>query len=150
MSQDSGPRSVLLASVVAGLASGGRSSLGPAVTRLVRGPSALARGAVVAGVAAELVGDKLPRTPSRLGAVPLTGRALSGGLTGVLLARARGVSVVTPALAGAAAAVAGSYAGASWRGAWARSGRPDFPAAVVEDVVSIGLAYAAYRAVSPS
>ncbi|KAA1425269.1 hypothetical protein FE697_005225 [Mumia zhuanghuii] len=148
MPQGHSPRTVLLASAVAGLASGGRSSLGPVVTCFVGTTSSWARAGAVTGVAVELVGDKLPRTPDRLGLAPLTGRVVAGGVTGVLLARARRVRGALPAVAGAGGALAGSYAGAAWRAAWARSGRPDLPAAIIEDAVAIGLAYAAYRAVS--
>lgn len=140
---------VVLAAAAAGLASGARSTLGPAASRLSAGPSRRAQLAIVASVAGELVGDKLPRTPSRLKAGPLSGRLTAGTVTGALLARGQGQPVLVPAVVGAAAALAGSYAGARWRREWARTGRPDLGAALIEDAVGIGLAYTAFRLATP-
>ncbi|MBW9207276.1 hypothetical protein KV097_15140 [Mumia sp. zg.B17] len=150
MSQQPSSRALLLASGIAGLASGGRSTLGPAVTRLSSKHSARSRGLVLAGIASELVVDKLPQTPSRLRLAPLAGRVAAGGLAGFQIARLGKAPVVASTVAGAAAALAGSYAGNAWRQAWARTGKPDLPAALAEDAASIGLAYAASRVVSPS
>ncbi|MFD1825389.1 MULTISPECIES: hypothetical protein [Mumia] len=147
MADDRLTRRIVIACVVLGAATGGRSTLGPVVARMSTGNrSTWSRAAALSGVAAELVGDKLPRTPSRLKAAPLAGRVASGALTGSLLAGSGGVSRLVPAAVGAGAALAGSYAGAAWRGAWARTGRPDLPAALAEDAVAVGLAYAGYRA----
>ncbi|WP_370617530.1 hypothetical protein [Mumia sp. Pv 4-285] len=141
-------RSLLLKSLGIGLASGGRASLGPAVTAFASDRPAPARAAALVAVAGELIGDKLPRASSRLKAPSLSGRVLSGAGTGAFLARSAGEPVLVPAAVAGGAAVVGSFAGLAWRRAWARTGRPDLPAAVVEDAVVIGLAYAVYRATS--
>ncbi|TNC47569.1 hypothetical protein [Mumia zhuanghuii] len=147
MTHDHSARRVVLASVVLGVASGGRSTLGPVVARLSTGSrSTWSRVAALSGVAAELVGDKLPIAPSRLKPASLAGRVTAGAVTGSMLAANNGVGRLVPAAAGAGAALAGSYAGAAWRGAWARTGRPDLAAAVVEDAAVVGLAYGTYKA----
>lgn len=139
-----------------GLATGGRSSSGPAGLAWTSEPGdaaplgALAgsrgRAAASAFALGEVVADKLPQTPSRLSIGPLAGRAVLGAVCGIGLA-ARGVGVpvrrlpvqvaVPVALVGTAAAVAGSYAGSAWR---ARAPFPsDVPAALVEDAVVASL-----------
>jgi uncharacterized membrane protein len=89
--------SVLVRSALVGAVSGARSQLGVAATALTtpagcrRQPAALLSGRtakVVAAVAAvgELVGDKLPATPSRLTAAGLVPRALLGAFAAAALA----------------------------------------------------------------
>lgn len=139
-------RQVQLASAVLGAASGGRSTLGPVVARMSSGSRSRAASlAALSSVAAELVGDKLPVAPNRLKPAPLSGRVFAGAATGVLLGGRQGAGRLVPAALGAGGALAGSLAGAAWRGAWARTGRPDLPAALVEDAAAVGLAYAGYR-----
>lgn len=157
---DLAPRSLAL-----GLASGGRSSVGlgaVAATATPRKPWLVAlAGAAVAG---ELVGDKLPSTPSRLQTASLVVRSLAGAAAAVLVARRvtsptptpvgvalvvppepvstgrKAVRIVLPAAVGAAAGYAGSHLGAT-----ARASRPGWVTAVVEDAVSLAVAGWAVR-----
>ncbi|ACQ78932.1 conserved hypothetical protein [Beutenbergia cavernae DSM 12333] len=147
--------SVLLRSVVLGLAAGGRSTLAVAAPVLVAagrrqgaGPAA-ARFAAGAAVAAELFGDKLPTAPSRLESPAFLGRLVAGAVGGLAVSRLAGRSwgaSLLPAAGGAAAAWAGSVAGASWRAAAGRSDvsflRDDARAAVIEDAAALLLARA--------
>jgi uncharacterized membrane protein len=98
----------------------------------------------VLGAVGELVGDKLPFTPSRLNVGGLAGRVVNGAAAGTIVARdARGVAW-QGALLGAACAVVGAYAGNKLRAAAVEaSGAPDPLVAIVEDVLAIGLAFAA-------
>lgn len=59
--------------------------------------------------AGEIVGDKLPFTPSRLAPGPLFGRVLSGGLSGAALCVADGKRIEVGTVIGMAGAVAGAY-----------------------------------------
>ncbi len=126
-----------------GLAAGGRATLGIGAPVVVRGPL-VAR--VLAGLAVvgELVGDKLPQTPDRTEPGSLAGRALSGAIGGVVIARRAGRGPVPAAVLGGAAALAGSCLGFGWRRA-AVGHLPAVPAALIEDVVVLGLAAYAVR-----
>jgi uncharacterized membrane protein len=91
---------------------------------------------------AELVGDKLPRTPSRTSTGPLVGRILLGGLSGAALSFEAGAFWFTGALAGGAGAVIGAYAGFEARRRLVRAlAGNDLPIAVLEDVFAMVLAY---------
>lgn len=59
--------------------------------------------------AGEIVGDKLPFTPSRIAPGPLFGRIASGGLSGAALCVADGKGAGPGAVIGVAGAVAGAY-----------------------------------------
>ena len=84
--------------------------------------------------AGELVGDKLPFTPSRTALPPLLGRAAAGALVGAAVSE--GERPVANALLGAGAAVAAAFAGENLRAALgSRTGLPDPPLAVAEDAV---------------
>ncbi|MGA9519906.1 MAG: hypothetical protein WBV82_00500 [Myxococcaceae bacterium] len=67
------------------------------------------RRAFTAMAGGELVADKLPWTPARIKAVPLTGRALSGAIAGAALAETEPRSRWRMAALGAAGAVASSF-----------------------------------------
>ncbi|MCB7135292.1 hypothetical protein [Cellulosimicrobium marinum] len=165
-----GVAATLARAAALGVAAGGRGSLGvvaPLLARPVpdgpsrtgprrpgqRGPArqrpALRRlgGALLAvAVVGELVGDKLPSTPSRLDPPGPAVRAASGAAGAVLLARRRhgaGVTVVA-ACVGAAGALAGTWGGAAWR-RLAVGVRPDWPGAVAEDAAALTLAAWALR-----
>ncbi|MGH2532868.1 MAG: DUF4126 family protein [Thermomicrobiales bacterium] len=94
----------------------------------------------------ELVGDKLPATPSRIAPAPLVGRMLFGGLAGGAAARFDGRSLPVGFAVGAAGAVAGSYGGYHAR-AWVgrETGLPDAVVAVGEDVVAVIMGIGAVR-----
>ncbi len=101
-------------------------------------------GVAIALAAGELIGDKLPFTPSRLAPGPLIARIVSGGLCGGELAVRGAASRALGTFAGAAAAVGSAWIGASIRTSVARLGNvPDFPVALVEDGIAIVAARAA-------
>lgn len=140
-----GPRAgLLLRSLLLGVAAGSRSSLGLAAPVLTSRAGGWARAGAVLAVAFELVGDKLPTTPSRLSAQPLSTRLVSGAVGAGALGRRQGATVGVASAAGLAGAVAGSFGGAGWR-AWADQRMPDPAAAATEDAVALGLAALACR-----
>ena len=85
---------------------------------------------------AELVGDKLPKTPSRKSPPQFTARVLSGGLVGATVGAASG-AVLVGLMIGAIGAVAGTYGGAAMRSALASAFGKDLPAALFEDTCAI-------------
>jgi uncharacterized membrane protein len=88
---------------------------------------------------AELVGDKLPFTPSRLAAAPLITRFVMGTICGSALFAATYQSMIVGGIAGAIGAGAGAYAGYHIRRTLVTKGKiPDFVVALVEDAVAIG------------
>jgi uncharacterized membrane protein len=89
----------------------------------------------------ELIADKLPFVPSRLGAGPLAVRVLSGGGCAVVLAVAAHAAVAPSALAGAIGALAGAWTGYHVRRRLTADRRlPDLAVALAEDALAIGLA----------
>jgi uncharacterized membrane protein len=152
--------SVAIRSVALGWSSGSRSSLAAAALSVTARPAhaldpapaswfvhPIARPLTLLAMTGELIGDKLPKTPSRLSPPGLFARVGAGVLAGFSLAdRAHepGPDTVRAAMVGAAAALGGSYAGYCWRTFAARrlfSG--DLPGALIEDAASIALAYLA-------
>lgn len=147
--------SALARAALIGVATGFRSQLGMAMLALTTGgpeagrPASLfasrwAKAITATAAVGELVADKLPGTPSRLGASGFMPRVALGALTAALLVR-REPGDGTPAAAaavGAVAAAGGTLAGAWWRGLARGAGRPDWPAAVTEDLAALTLAYA--------
>jgi uncharacterized membrane protein len=86
----------------------------------------------------ELIGDKLPQTPSRLDAGPLAARVAFGGLVGALCATGLHGSAVEGVLLGVIGAFAGAFFGYHLRaGLKHKHGWPDLPIAVAEDVIAI-------------
>src|SRR6478736_1342773 len=88
--------------------------------RATLGPAFLARGAkkriglrrlAYALVVGELVGDKLPGTPSRTRPLGLAARAFSGALVSARARRTGGAAIFTGALAGAFTAIAAAFIG---------------------------------------
>jgi uncharacterized membrane protein len=90
----------------------------------------------------ELVGDKLPATPSRTSSPPLLGRAASGALVGAAVFVSEGRRATTGAALGSTAAIAASFTG-EWLRALAveKTGIPDPVVALAEDatVLLVGL-----------
>jgi uncharacterized membrane protein len=128
-----------------GLATGGRSSLGlaaPTLTSPVAGPAK--KLAALAALAGELVIDKLPGTPPRTTAGPLTARLAMGAAGAGLLAGREEAGAGLPVAAGIAGAAAGSFGGLAWR-RWASSRMPDRQAALIEDGAWLLLAAVACR-----
>ncbi|MFJ3379268.1 DUF4126 family protein [Curtobacterium sp. NPDC090217] len=116
-----GTRALLL-----GILSGGRSATPLALLALNRDRkeltgawqdwpmfrTQLGRGLLVAGAVGELVGDKLPKTPSRIAVAGLIGRAGSGALVGAAIATTgKRDRRVEGAVLGAVGALIGSFAG---------------------------------------
>ena len=87
----------------------------------------------------ELIVDKLPRTPSRKQPVSFTVRILCGALVGATVG-ATGNKVVVGAILGAVGAVAGTLGGSAARTRLAAAFHRDFPAAILEDIVALGIA----------
>jgi uncharacterized membrane protein len=86
----------------------------------------------------ELVGDKLPKTPSRTAAVGLTARVITGALTGACVAAAGAQALLIGAMLGAAGAVAGTFGGYQARTRLVKAlGIPDIYVALFEDLVAI-------------
>jgi hypothetical protein len=154
--------SVTLRAAALGLACGGRSQVGLAAVATRTPPSSgvgqplraltSSRGRRAAQLAllGELVGDKLPAAPSRLKPAVLVGRAGAGALSSYALATRFRTPRAVPVLVGAVTAVLGSVLGARWRALAAARGWPDLPAALLEDMVTLGLAAAATGSASSS
>lgn len=91
--------------------------------------------------AAEIVNDKLPRTPSRKVPPQFAVRVLAGAFAGACLAVVPSgenlTYLILGAIVGAVGAVVGTLGGSSIRGALARSFGNDTPAALIEDAVAI-------------
>ena len=87
---------------------------------------------------AELVSDQLPNTPSRKVPVQFGTRIVLGAVAGALLMVD---SWIIGALLGAVGAVIGTLGGADIRARLAKAFGRDLPAALVEDVVAIVLAF---------
>lgn len=88
----------------------------------------------------ELVGDQLPSTPARTGAMGLSARLVTGALSGACLAVPAGASIWLGVVVGAAGAIAGAFAGYHARVGLVRGLRvPDVVIAIPEDIVAIGL-----------
>lgn len=138
------PAGVVLRSAVLGVATGGRSTLALAGPAVAASPSSLKARASLLAVAVELIGDKLPTTPSRLEGPSLGARITAGAGGGAALAKGAGCAPAAPAVAGAAGALAGSYAGAAWR-TWSAVRAPSLAGALAEDGVAITLAVLASR-----
>lgn len=89
----------------------------------------------------ELIGDKLPKTPSRKVPVQFGTRILTGALSGAAIAAPSG-QLLLGLVAGVVGAVLGTFGGAAARGKLAQAFGRDLPAALIEDVVAIGGAVA--------
>jgi len=88
----------------------------------------------------ELVTDQLPSTPSRKVPQQFGARLVSGAFTGAIIGTAGG-ALIAGLIAGVIGAAIGTYGGAEVRAALARSFGRDLPAALIEDVVAILLAF---------
>lgn len=94
----------------------------------------------------ELVGDKLPLTPSRISPIPLIGRLSLGALAGTSICRRYKQPLLVGALLGAAGAGVGSFAGYYARNALTKNTKlPGAAVGLVEDGVAFGLGYIAVK-----
>ena len=88
---------------------------------------------------AELVADKLPKTPNRTDLGPLIFRAITGGLSGMAICASAHQSPVIGAILGVLGSIAGAFAGYEIRHRLVKTfGLPDFGVALAEDIVAIG------------
>jgi uncharacterized membrane protein len=88
---------------------------------------------------AELVADKLPKTPSRTEPQGLIARIVMGGLTGACIASAGGQGFIVGSLLGVVGALLGSFGGYEARTRLVKAlGTPDYVVAVLEDLVAFG------------
>ena len=141
----SAPRALALGAI-----SGLRSASGPAFVSRAAGRgdmdlggtplaflgSPLLSKALVVAALGELVGDKLPSTPSRTALPPLLGRAVSGGLVGAAAFVSADRNVAMGLLLGSSAAVAAAFAGERLRAlVGSETGLPDPAVALAEDAV---------------
>ena len=96
----------------------------------------------------ELVGDKLPQTPSRTSPMPLIARFVFGGLVGAIVATGLHGSLVVGVVVGAVSAVAGAFLGYHIRH-WLVASRklPDFGVALAEDALVLGISFLALHLV---
>jgi uncharacterized membrane protein len=88
----------------------------------------------------ELIGDKLPQTPSRLAPAGYISRLTLGAVSGAILARRAGRAGIPTVIAGAfgaAGAAVGTRSGAAWRARSTEIFERDLPGAVIEDIVAI-------------
>ena len=97
----------------------------------------------------ELVGDKLPQTPSRTAPFPLGARIVFGGLVGAIVATCLHEPIIAGILPGSVCAIAGTFLG-FWLRRWLTAERklPDLPVALAEDAVTILLSIFAMRIVA--
>lgn len=104
--------------------------------RFLRKPAVQISSYVLA--AGEMVADKLPATPDRIKAVPLTGRALMGALSGAVIYSLARRSPFAGALIAGAAAVASTYTMYYLRKEIkARTHAPDLVLGLAEDAIVI-------------
>jgi uncharacterized membrane protein len=88
---------------------------------------------------AELVSDKLPRTPARTMVGPFIARILLGGLAGAALVVGSGGSLALGAVLGGLGGIAGTLGGYRARTGLVRALRvPDYVVALAEDCVAVG------------
>jgi uncharacterized membrane protein len=87
----------------------------------------------------EIVGDKLPQSPSRTAPLGLVARFVTGGLCGAAIALAGSQSPAVGAILGAVGGIIGAFAGYQVRTRLVKAlSVPDFVIAVAEDLFAIG------------
>jgi uncharacterized membrane protein len=89
---------------------------------------------------AELVNDKLPKTPSRKVPPAFIARIVMGALCGAAIGATSG-ALAGGLIVGAVGAVVGTLGGAELRGRLARAFGRDLPAALLEDAITIALSF---------
>jgi uncharacterized membrane protein len=144
--------SIPVRSALLGVLSGARSMTPLAVLALNRDRGSLdgawkdwpvlrspaGRVVIILAAVGELVGDKLPMTPSRTKPLPLLGRIATGAIAGAAMGTVGGSDGWRRgALLGAAGGVVGSFAGAAYRSGGAAIGVPDLVLALAEDAATI-------------
>jgi uncharacterized membrane protein len=87
----------------------------------------------------ELIGDQLPKTPSRTVPPQFIARILAGALCGAAFGLANGALVVA-LVSAIVGSVVGTLGGARFRALLAKTFGSDIPAAFLEDAIAIALA----------
>ena len=145
---------VLLLAFVIGVVAGLRAMMAPAAVswaarfgwlHLAGTPLAFFGAAVTPWIfsllaAGELVNDLLPSAGSRKAPPAFAARIVSGALCGAAVGASAG-SLAVGLVAGALGAVAGTLGGYAFRARLARAFSHDLSAALIEDVLAIGLAF---------
>jgi uncharacterized membrane protein len=105
--------------------------------------------AITVLAAAELIGDKLPKTPSRTSPTPLLARMILGGLGGAICATAISGPGLEGVLLGSVGALVGAFSGYMLRREIVqRLGCKDWKVAVAEDLFTIAAAAFALHVVT--
>jgi uncharacterized membrane protein len=113
----------------------GRIRIGPSpFTRII---SANMSKRIAEFAVAELIADKLPFTPNRLKAAPLSLRIVSGAICGAAICRSRKRSLTDGAVLGGLGALAGAITGYHVRKRLSRD-MPDLAVALLEDALAVG------------
>jgi uncharacterized membrane protein len=152
-------------SIWIGVVAGLRSMTAPAVTARVLSSNELERTGpmwlrafarpntarnLALAAAGELLVDKLPVAPNRTAPPSLLWRIVSGAVCGAAVAHASGKEIRMGAIAGAAGAVIGSYAGEHIRRLIGQTfAVPDVLVAIGEDAVTAIGAYSVARSLQP-
>jgi uncharacterized membrane protein len=85
---------------------------------------------------AELIADKLPKTPARTAPLGLTARVVLGCLCAVALATSAGGKLLVPAIVGVVGALIGTFAGYKTRHTLVfRAHAPDFAVAIAKAAI---------------
>src|SRR5450755_515484 len=139
-----GLRSMMPLALLSQLRSEGEDASSSNLVGYLKSPAArIITGLLAAG---ELVGDKLPATPSRISPGPLGGRVVLGALAGWILCQQTRQSPVLGALLGGIGAAAGSaadYYARSWLVKVTKWPDPIF--GIAEDLTALGLGYLVTR-----
>jgi uncharacterized membrane protein len=144
---------ILLCAFLVGIVAGLRSMLAPAIVSWFARENLLAIGSTYLALMSytitaisftllavfELIVDKLPKTPSRKQPLSFAVRILTGSLVGATVA-ASADKIVLGIVCGALGAVVGTLGGAAARAKLAVVFGRDYRAAVLEDLVGIGIA----------
>jgi uncharacterized membrane protein len=88
---------------------------------------------------AELVADKLPKTPKRTNLGPLVFRMITGGFSSIAICTSAHQSLLIGTILGVLGSLASAFAGYEIRHRLVEAfGLPDFGVAAAEDIVAIG------------
>lgn len=106
--------------------------------------------ATILGVLAigELVGDAFPKTPNRTRPLPFTARVVTGAFAGAVLGTPSN-NWLAGLILGAIGGALGTLGGYEGRKSLAKAFGHDLPAALIEDLIAIILAFWAVYAVMP-
>ena len=130
-----GLRSLTAPAVVAWAAHFGWLRLAPPLSLIGSVPSVVI---LTVLAVAELVADKLPKTPNRTAPLGLIARLVTGAVSGACVTAAGGRGALAGGLLGAVGGVAGCFGGFKARTRLVKAlGAPDIYIALLEDLVAI-------------